>query len=396
MAFGTFDVTNVGASLATLGLDNHDELTVDVSGNVGIGTASPAVDLEVEAPTTNGLARIGQLQFKNSSGDYTAGSDGIHIFPFSDGNMYHDNNDGGFVFRPSGTEAARIDSSQNLLVGTTTAAGTVGSFDGFGALSGGTLFSSATSNRSIFARRSTDGSIIDFRKDGTTVGSIGTTGGEVAIGTGATGLRFLDSGDAILPHNMATNLVRTNAIDIGSSNFKFKDLYLSGGVYLGGTGSANYLDDYEEGTFTLSVGGTATYTTTIGKYVKIGGLVHVVFDFAINTIGTGSQSVISGLPYAAINTTAGSIGYYSGLAASPVYPTFYITIKRDGVEISRSFSRHVVAPDADITGESAEVQAICAAVHTQDIKDAYAAHLAAQAAHLAAQAAEMTPVVEGE
>ena len=53
-------------------------------------------------------------------------------------------------------------------------------------------------------------------------------------------------------------------------------------------------------------------------------------------------------------------------------------IKRDGVEISRSFSRHVVAPDADITGESAEVQAICTAVHTDVIKEAYAAHLAAQ------------------
>jgi hypothetical protein len=52
-------------------------------------------------------------------------------------------------------------------------------------------------------------------------------------------------------------------------------------------------------------------------------------------------------------------------------------IKRDGDEISRSFSRHVVAPDADITGESAEVQAICAAVHTQAVKDAYAAHLSA-------------------
>jgi phage host-nuclease inhibitor protein Gam len=49
-----------------------------------------------------------------------------------------------------------------------------------------------------------------------------------------------------------------------------------------------------------------------------------------------------------------------------------------GTEISRSFSRHVVAPDADITGESAEVQAICNAVHTQAVKDAYAAHLAAQ------------------
>ena len=53
-------------------------------------------------------------------------------------------------------------------------------------------------------------------------------------------------------------------------------------------------------------------------------------------------------------------------------------IERDGVEISRSFSRHVVAPNADVSGESAEVQAIAAAVHTQAVKDAYAAHLAAQ------------------
>ena len=51
-------------------------------------------------------------------------------------------------------------------------------------------------------------------------------------------------------------------------------------------------------------------------------------------------------------------------------------IKRDGVELTRSFSRHVVAPDADITGESTEVQAICTAVHTQAVKDAYASYLA--------------------
>jgi hypothetical protein len=53
-------------------------------------------------------------------------------------------------------------------------------------------------------------------------------------------------------------------------------------------------------------------------------------------------------------------------------------IERDGVEISRSFSRHVVAPDADVSGESAEVQAIAAAVHTDEVKAAYAAHLTAQ------------------
>ena len=50
----------------------------------------------------------------------------------------------------------------------------------------------------------------------------------------------------------------------------------------------------------------------------------------------------------------------------------------DGTEISRSFSRRVIAPDADITGESTELQAICTAVHTQAVKDAYLAHLAAQ------------------
>jgi hypothetical protein len=61
-------------------------------------------------------------------------------------------------------------------------------------------------------------------------------------------------------------------------------------------------------------------------------------------------------------------------------------IKRDDVEISRSFLRHVVAPDisaTDLANESTEVQAICAAVHTQAVKDAYAAHLAAQAAEMA-------------
>jgi hypothetical protein len=50
----------------------------------------------------------------------------------------------------------------------------------------------------------------------------------------------------------------------------------------------------------------------------------------------------------------------------------------DGTEISRSFSRRVIAPNDDITGESTELQAICNAVHTQAVKDAYAAHVASQ------------------
>ncbi len=52
-------------------------------------------------------------------------------------------------------------------------------------------------------------------------------------------------------------------------------------------------------------------------------------------------------------------------------------IKKDGVEISRSFHRHVVAPDADTSGESDDVKAMAAQFHTDEIKTAYAAHLAA-------------------
>ena len=51
-------------------------------------------------------------------------------------------------------------------------------------------------------------------------------------------------------------------------------------------------------------------------------------------------------------------------------------IKEDGVEISRSFHRHVVAPDSNISGESAEVQAICNVVHTDAVKSAYATYKA--------------------
>ena len=54
-------------------------------------------------------------------------------------------------------------------------------------------------------------------------------------------------------------------------------------------------------------------------------------------------------------------------------------IKEDDVELSRSRHRHVVHPDQDITGEDAEVQAVCNAVWTQAVKDAWTAFQASQA-----------------
>ena len=54
-------------------------------------------------------------------------------------------------------------------------------------------------------------------------------------------------------------------------------------------------------------------------------------------------------------------------------------VLEDGVELSRSFHRHVVSPLDDTTNEEAQVQAVCAAVHTNEVKAAYQAHLDAQA-----------------
>ena len=62
-------------------------------------------------------------------------------------------------------------------------------------------------------------------------------------------------------------------------------------------------------------------------------------------------------------------------------------VERDGVEIARTFHRHVLIPgsvdaddnwtDTDISGEDADVQAICNASWTQSVKDAFKAHLIA-------------------
>ena len=46
-------------------------------------------------------------------------------------------------------------------------------------------------------------------------------------------------------------------------------------------------------------------------------------------------------------------------------------VMEDGEELSRKYHRHVLHPDADITNEQSEVQAVCNAVWTQDVKDAW-------------------------
>jgi hypothetical protein len=149
--------------------------------------------------------------------------------------------------------AITIDSSENVLVGKTNQTANVAGIEIEGS---GTIVSTRASNTNLFLNRTgNDGELINFRKDNTTVGSIGAfgaTGVYVSAPTsGGSALVFNSNAPILYPakNNSGTIAVADNAIDLGASGVRFKDIYLSGGAFLGGTGTANKLEDYEEGTF---------------------------------------------------------------------------------------------------------------------------------------------------
>ena len=86
---------------------------------------------------------------------------------------------------------------------------------------------------------------------------------------------------------------------------------------------ANTLDDYEEGTWTPSLGGTTTYAQQIGSYTKIGRTVFIDCTVEVTLIGTGSSVAISGLPFSVAARSPLAVGEASGLALSLVSVTAY-------------------------------------------------------------------------
>ena len=144
-----------------------------------------------------------------------------------------------------GSERVRVDSSGNVLFSTTTTPDTVVGATGAGMAyeANGFLGIARAGANLILNRRTTDGDMVVFRKDGTKVGAIQSRGGEfIAVGSGDTNLEFNFGSDQINPSSGTA--ARDDAIDLGASNARFDDIYATNGTIQ--TSDRNEKQDIEE------------------------------------------------------------------------------------------------------------------------------------------------------
>jgi hypothetical protein len=275
----TFGTKSEGGSIA-------ERLRIKSDGDIQQGTYSDTTVKSLQLRTNKAL-----LTFETDGATNTNGS--------SINYSWVNGGQGPLKFKNASSTVMTLDASGNLLLGKTDTAVTTGC----DMRPTGNIVASASADNPLYLNRSTDdGDIAVFAKDGTTVGSIGSISSDLYIAEGNSGLRFDGENNQILP--ASTTASTDGTCNLGASSARFKDLYLSGGAYIGGVAAANKLDDYEEGTWTpsFSDAGSPSYSTQYGRYTKIGRVVYCTIALRATSVSGSSTIEIAGLPFSPADT----------------------------------------------------------------------------------------------